>query len=151
MTERSALSLWRRANFNFAGEPSAESDRACASKRSRCGTVQIFNFAGEPCAEIMRVETLWLWHRANFQRGLRTFSLFSAGARAGTWSVLRNHAFRNRRPSRCFWRMVVRGASSQFCLQSTTVSRTLAHGASREFCLESTTVSLFSAGGSAGA
>ena len=39
--------------------------RLCASKRSRCGAVQMCLELGEPSAEIVRVEALSLWRRAN--------------------------------------------------------------------------------------
>ena len=45
--------------------------------------------AGEPSAGFVRIESLPLWRRANFERELRTLLLFLAGVRAGAWSVLR--------------------------------------------------------------
>ena len=86
------------------------------------------------------------------------FSLLSAGGSAGAWSVLKillgvddyfavvggwqhwcierpENSACNQRPSRCFGR----------------AAAPLARGASCEFCVESTIISLFSAGGSAGA
>ena len=38
---------------------------SCVSKRSRCGAVRICLDLGEPSAEIVRVEALSLWRRAN--------------------------------------------------------------------------------------
>ena len=86
---------WRRANFQRRRRTLCK-DRACrsalavapcesanplrvscVSKRSRCGAVKIFNFVGEPSAGFVRVKALSLC------------SLFSVGARAGAWSVLR--------------------------------------------------------------
>ena len=40
---------------------------SCVSERSRCGAVRIFYVAREPSAEIVRVESLSLWRRANFK------------------------------------------------------------------------------------
>ena len=82
-----ALSLWRRANLSWSrrtlcGDPACRSAlavapcefilsaanplrRSCVSKRSRCGAVRICLDLGEPSAEILRVEALSLWRRAN--------------------------------------------------------------------------------------
>ena len=62
---------------------------SCVSKRSHCGAMRIFHFVRERSAGFVRVDTLSLWRRVNFQRALRTLSQFSAGACAGAWSVLR--------------------------------------------------------------
>ena len=45
---------------------------SCVSNCTRCGAVRIFNMVSEPSAGIVRVETLSLWPRANFQRRRRT-------------------------------------------------------------------------------
>ena len=117
------------------------------SNRSRCGAVRIACAAGEPSAGFVRVESLPLWRRANFERELRTLSLFLAGARTGAWSVLRilfaiddplvvfgpsrrwrverpHNSVRDRRPSRGFRPLaaLARGASSQFCSRSMALS-----------------------------
>ena len=81
-----APSLWRRANVFELGEPSAHAEtvrvealspcecvlssanplrRLHVSKRSRCGAVRICPTRGEPVAEILRIEALSLWRRAN--------------------------------------------------------------------------------------
>ena len=82
-----ALSLWRRANLfwprrTLCGDCACRSAltvapsefvltsanpmrRSCVSKRSRCGAVRICPDPGEPSAEIVRVEALSLWRRAN--------------------------------------------------------------------------------------
>ena len=82
-----ALSLWRRANLSWSrrtlcGDRARRSAlavapcefvlsaanplrRSCVSKRSRCGAVRICLDLGEPSAEILRVEALSLWCRAN--------------------------------------------------------------------------------------
>ena len=76
-----SLSLWRRANFQrrprtlcgeFSTSPANPLRRLCVSDPSRCGAVRIFYVAREPSAEIVRVESLSLWRRANFLRGPRT-------------------------------------------------------------------------------
>ena len=117
------------------------------SNRSRCGAVRILKTRVEPSAGFVRVESLPLWRRANFERELRTLSLFLAGARAGAWSFLTilfaiddplvvcgpsrrwclerpHNSVRDRRPSRGFRPLaaLARGASSQFCSRSTTFS-----------------------------
>ena len=46
--------------------------RSCVSKRSRCGAVRICLERGEPSAEIVRVEALSLWRRANLSWSRRT-------------------------------------------------------------------------------
>ena len=91
------------------------------SDRSRCGAVRIACVAGEPSAGFVRVESLPLWRRANFERELRTLSLFLAGARAGAWSVLRI-LFAINDPLVVFRPLaaLARGASSQFCSRLTT-------------------------------
>ena len=45
---------------------------SCVSGRSRCGAVRIFYVAREPSAEIVRVESLSLWRRANLKARGRT-------------------------------------------------------------------------------
>ena len=82
-----ALSLWRRANLSWSrrtlcGDRACRSAlavapcefvlsaanplrRSCVSKRSRCGAARICLDLGEPSAEILRVEALSLWRRAN--------------------------------------------------------------------------------------
>ena len=97
--------------FHLAGQPCAGIVRA---DRSRCGAVRIFYVAGQPSAGmrnpvrgwcvsdrsrcgavrtcsagIVRVESFSLGCRANFGRGLRTFSWSSVGTIAGAWSVRR--------------------------------------------------------------
>ena len=83
-----SLSLWRRANFKarrrtlcgdcacriaLAVAPCESQSsrtnplrRLCVSDRSRCGAVRTFYVADKPSAEIVRVESLSLWRRANF-------------------------------------------------------------------------------------
>ena len=46
-------------------EPDNPLRGSCVSKRSRCGAVRICLERGEPSAEIVRVEALSLWRRAN--------------------------------------------------------------------------------------
>ena len=89
-----ALSLWRRANLSWpwrtlCGDRACRSAlavapcefvlsaanplrRSCVSKRSRCGAVRICLDLGEPSAEIVRVEALSLWRRANLSWPWRT-------------------------------------------------------------------------------
>ena len=45
---------------------------SCASHRSRCGAVRILKTRVEPSAGIVRVESLPLWRRANFENSRRT-------------------------------------------------------------------------------
>ena len=89
-----SLSLWCRANFlrgrrtlcgdcacrialavapcEFQSSPTNPLRRLCVSNRSRCGVVRISKLADEPSAEIVRVESLSLWRRANFKARRRT-------------------------------------------------------------------------------
>ena len=89
-----ALSLWRRANVSCARRTLCEDcacrsalavapcecvlssanplRRLCVSKRSRCGAVRMCLALGEPSAEILRVEALLLWRRANASCSRRT-------------------------------------------------------------------------------
>ena len=82
-----ALSLWHRASLCWPRRPlcgdcacrsaltvapcefvltsANPMRRSCVSKRSRCGAVRICPDLGEPSAEIVRVEALSLWRRAN--------------------------------------------------------------------------------------
>ena len=55
--------------------------RSCASKRSRCGAVQICLSLGEASAEIVRVEALSLWRRAIFLLAKRPLEVVSWFAR----------------------------------------------------------------------
>ena len=87
--------------------------------RSRCGAVRIGLVAGEPSAGFVRVESLPLWRGASFERKLRTLSLFSAGPQN---SVCDRRLSRGFRP----FAALVRGASSEFCSRSTTLSWFLA-------------------------
>ena len=59
---RSALAVAPRESVLVAANPLR---RSCVSKRSRCGAVRICLDLGEPSAEILRVEALSLWRRAN--------------------------------------------------------------------------------------
>ena len=113
-----SLPLWRRANIDLNSEPSAG---------------------------IVHVESLPLWRRATFPHEQRTLcggracriapvpceslaspanslrvSRASNRSRCGAVRVLNV----NCEPSRCFWRApaLARGASSQFCSRSTTLS-----------------------------
>ena len=56
------------------------------SKRSRCGAVRICLDLGEPSAEILRVEALSLWRRANLSNPLRG-SCVSDRSRSGAVRV----------------------------------------------------------------
>ena len=56
----------------FATSPTNPLRRLRVSNRSRCGAVRICNFADEPFAEIVRVESLSLWRRADLQLRQRT-------------------------------------------------------------------------------
>ena len=89
-----SLSLWRRANLKARGRtlcgdcacrialavapcdfftwPTNPLRRLCVSDRSRCGAVRFFYLAREPSAEIVRVESLSLWRRANLKARGRT-------------------------------------------------------------------------------
>ena len=89
-----SLSLWRRAIFlrgpralcgdcacrialavapcDFFTWPTNPLRRLCVSDRSRCGAVRFFDVADEPSAEIVRVESLSLWRRANFKARRQT-------------------------------------------------------------------------------